>query len=162
VRQINFGFDWFGAWRDLLWVPLGFFVLRVSPATTPSHPRLGCVITFSFTDSPGVLLYVWRKLMIRKTCLEKCGRTASVAVVSLFTAFLGNAVHAQTAQSVMGAPIVRPATPPAFLVAPSVSLGYSPTAIASGHLTSSGKLDLQRRNHYRIHRAWTRDLRFRH
>ncbi len=81
--------------------------------------------------------------MIRKTWLEICGRTASVAVVSLFTsAFLGNAIHAQTAQSILGAPVVRPATPPAFLVAPSVSLGYSPTAIASGHLTSSGKLDL--------------------
>src|SRR5579859_3674432 len=80
--------------------------------------------------------------MIRKTWLEICGRTASVAVVSLFTsAFLGNAIHAQTAQSIVGAPVVRPATPPAFLVAPSVSLGYSPTAIASGHLTSSGKLD---------------------
>src|SRR6266567_7267790 len=81
--------------------------------------------------------------MIRKNWLVLCGRAASVVLVLLFTfVILGTGVEAQSAQTVIGGPVVRPVSPPAFLVAPSVSLGYSPSSIASGALTSSGRTDL--------------------
>ena len=81
--------------------------------------------------------------MICKNCLGTCGRAASFAVASSLTlAVLGIVAVAQSAQTVLAGPVLRPVSPPAFLVAPSVWLGYSPTSIASGVLTSSGRIDL--------------------
>jgi large repetitive protein len=81
--------------------------------------------------------------MIRKNWLEMFSRAASVVLIVLFTfSIVGSGAHAQSAQSVTGVSLIKPVAPPAFLVAPSVSLGYSPTSIASGALTSSGRTDL--------------------
>ncbi len=42
----------------------------------------------------------------------------------------------------MSNPVPRPVASSSFVVAPTIALGYSPTTVASGHLTLSGKLDL--------------------
>src|SRR3954467_6866067 len=79
--------------------------------------------------------------MIRKNCLEICGRGASVVLFCLFTFVgIGPALSAQT--KLGGGILIKPVSPPAFVVAPSVPLGYSPTSIASGALTASGRADL--------------------
>jgi hypothetical protein len=84
--------------------------------------------------------------MIRKKWLGQRASAVSVAVVFLFTsALFAGKLHAQTAQSTpssIAGSVIKPAAPAAFLVAPSVSLGYSPTSVATGNLTTSGKLDL--------------------
>src|SRR5438105_4043078 len=81
--------------------------------------------------------------MICKNWLGICGRAASFAVVFLLTVAISVITgYAQSAQSVPGGPVLKPVSPPAFLVAPSLSLGYAPTSIAAGALTSSGRTDL--------------------
>ena len=80
--------------------------------------------------------------MIRKNWLGKRGRVASVVAFFFTLTILGNGVHAQSGQSASGGSVLKPASPPAFLVAPSMPLGFSPTSMAAGTLTSSGRVDL--------------------
>lgn len=81
--------------------------------------------------------------MIRKNWLGTCSRVASVVVALFITiAILGNEIHAQSAQSIANGAVLKPTSPPAFVVAPSLPLGDSPTSIAAGVLTSSGRIDL--------------------
>lgn len=81
--------------------------------------------------------------MTRKSWLGTFSRVASIGVAFFITiAILGNGIHAQSAQFTASGPVLRPASPPAFVAAPSVPLGYSPTSIAAGTLTASGRIDM--------------------
>lgn len=81
--------------------------------------------------------------MICKKWLGLSGRAASVVVVCLIAgALVVPQLRAQSAQTSVGSTVVKPTAPPAFLVAPSLSLSYSPTSVASGHLSAGAGLDL--------------------
>lgn len=81
--------------------------------------------------------------MIGKKWLGTCGRVVSFSVAFLIAiATLGNEIHAQSVQPEVGGSVLKPASPPAFVVAPSMLLGYSPTSMAAAALTSSGRVDL--------------------
>jgi hypothetical protein len=71
---------------------------------------------------------------------------AGVGFVLALTLLQTDALHAQSPQLAVTRPgtnTIAPSNAPRdFLVAPSISLGYSPTSIAVGHLTSTGGLDV--------------------
>jgi hypothetical protein len=82
-------------------------------------------------------------LMIRKNWLESCGRGALVVLFLFTLALVAIVAPRLSAQTALGTGIVlKPVSPPGFVVAPSVPLGYSPSSIASGALTSSGHTDV--------------------
>jgi len=81
--------------------------------------------------------------MIRKNWLESCGRGALVVLFLFTLALVAIVAPRLSAQTALGTGIVlKPVSPPGFVVAPSVPLGYSPSSIASGALTSSGHTDV--------------------
>ncbi|HEY1984070.1 MAG TPA: VCBS repeat-containing protein [Terracidiphilus sp.] len=81
--------------------------------------------------------------MIRHKSLSHSGIVASFALTFLFTfASLVSGLYAQSTAGVMNGAVLSPSAPPAFVVAPSIPLGYTPTGVATGHLTSSGRLDV--------------------
>ncbi len=81
--------------------------------------------------------------MICNRWLGLRGGAASVAFVLLFAGGLvAPKSQAQSAQTSVAGSVIKPTAPPAFLVAPSVSLGYSPTSVAAGHLAAGDRLDL--------------------
>jgi hypothetical protein len=100
-------------------------------------------VVLNQTQVLGLLLFALEKIMIRQKSLSQCGIAASFALFFLFTfASLVSGLHAQSTPGTMGGSVLKPGTPPAFVVAPSIALGYSPTSVATGHLTGSGKLDV--------------------
>jgi Bacterial Ig-like domain (group 3)/FG-GAP-like repeat len=56
--------------------------------------------------------------------------------------FLCSNVSAQSSQSSSGSPVLTPSAPAEFAVAPSISLTYAPTSIASAHLKPGAEVDL--------------------
>jgi hypothetical protein len=93
----------------------------------------------------GILL---EKKMIRVQWLRQyvSAVCAGVGFVLALTLLQTDALHAQSPQLAVTRPgtnTIAPSNAPRdFLVAPSISLGYSPTSIAVGHLTSTGGLDV--------------------
>ena len=81
--------------------------------------------------------------MIRYKSIRLCGIAAMSSLVFLFSsACLVIGVSAQSTESAIAGSSKTSATPSAFLVAPSISLGYAPSSVATGDLRRSGKLDL--------------------
>jgi hypothetical protein len=65
------------------------------------------------------------------------------SLVFLFSsACLVIGISAQSAESAIAGPSTKSAAPSAFLVAPSIPLGYAPSGVATGDLRQSGRLDL--------------------
>ena len=81
--------------------------------------------------------------MIRHQSVRLCGIAAMASLVFLFSsACLVIGVSAQSTESAIADSSRNSATPSAFLVAPSISLGYAPSSVATGDLRRNGKLDL--------------------
>jgi hypothetical protein len=81
--------------------------------------------------------------MIDNKWLRMCGNPPlATAIFLLSSACFVNGIGAQSVESVEAGSYPSPVAHPTFLVAPSISLGYAPTSVATGDLRRSGKLDL--------------------
>ena len=66
----------------------------------------------------------------------------ATAIFLLSSACFVNGIGAQSAESVEAGTLPSPVAHPTFLVAPSISLGFAPSSVATGDLRRNGKLDL--------------------
>jgi large repetitive protein len=81
--------------------------------------------------------------MIRYKLLRLCGSAAMASLVFLFSSVcLVIGIGAQSAESAIAGSSTKSAAPSAFLVAPSIPLGYAPSSVSTGDLRRSGRLDL--------------------
>jgi Bacterial Ig-like domain (group 3)/FG-GAP-like repeat len=81
--------------------------------------------------------------MIRYKFLRLCGSAAMASLVFLFfSACLVIGISAQSAESAIAGSSTKSSAPSAFLVAPSIPLGYAPSSVATGDLRRTGRLDL--------------------
>jgi hypothetical protein len=81
--------------------------------------------------------------MIDNKWLRMCGNpTLATAIFLLSSACFVNGIGAQSVESVEAGSLPNPVAHPAFLVAPSISLGFAPSSVATGDLRRNGKLDL--------------------
>src|SRR5580692_9278360 len=77
-----------------------------------------------------------------RTVFLRLRAVGALACLLVANAVVIGSVQAQQSASSSGPLTLKPASPSSFIVAPSLSLGYAPTSLASGQLSNSSNLDV--------------------